>query len=106
MARSWRWKTPEVVAEIRRMRAGGKTQAQLAAAFGISQSTVSEITRGKSYRNFGGEVLPQNFNRVNCTAEEIRAIRAMRGLKTWIQIASHFNRSPSTIYRIFHKVIT
>lgn len=43
--------TPREVRDIRRDCASGRTQAQVAADFRVSQSTVSDIVRGKTWRD-------------------------------------------------------
>ncbi len=43
-------------AMMRRYRAGGWTQAELAFFFGISQGRVSKVVRGETYKDAGGPV--------------------------------------------------
>lgn len=72
----WSQLTDKTVEEIRRLYADGATQMALAAQFGLTQSYVSEIVRGRKWRRAPGDHVTQN-RQVKLTVDAVREIRSL-----------------------------
>lgn len=83
----------------------GLNTVQLAAKFGVAQYTISEIQRGKRYKNVGGTIREKKFTHSIITDEQREEIRARYRAGSILQreLAEEFNCSHQTIWRIIHE---
>ena len=82
------------------------TQQQLAAMFGVSDTSIGDIQLGKSYQNAGGNIREKIIGTRPRISEEIRAAILAdwaTGLYTKSQLARKFGYSHTTIRRIIRE---
>lgn len=85
--------TPEQASEIRQLR-GIKTQAELAAIYGVSWQNIGMIQRGETWR-------PDTYRVASLTREQVASIWAQRGTKKARDIATQHGVKTAVIYRIY-----
>jgi len=73
----------------------GETIAVTAARFSISESHVRKIRKGINWR-------PDKMDTKQLTADEVRVIRAARGVRSIPELAKQFGISKSAVYRVQH----
>lgn len=90
--------------EIRQQLVAGIRQVDLAAVYGISDSGISDIKRGKAWKDAGGLILPFCAGSSKLTYEKISEIKQLLRTTTKSQeeLARMFNVSRATIGLINH----
>lgn len=85
--------------EIMAIRADGRTEREIAAEYGASQSAINQIRTGKTYKSHGGEVRARGRERQRkLTTEQVREIRTSKKLGK--DLAGKYGVSRSTISKI------
>lgn len=79
------------------------TQEELAAMFGVKQSTISRIQLGKTYANAGGNIRKPKKQRVPDEIRERIRVDWATGTFSYAALARKFGYNRTTIWKIVHE---
>lgn len=94
--------TEAIVTQARARAASGERYDQIADSLGFNQRLIASAIRGDRWAHVPG-ALPPCQSRRRFTPEQVRAIRALKGVKPETQIAVEFGVSRNSIWQILSR---
>lgn len=93
--------TAERAKDMRERYAAGATQVNLAEVFGIDQTTVCQILKGKTWRDAGGPLFQHRMTTTKLTEpQELEVVAARLTGARCAEVAQHYGISENTVLNI------
>lgn len=94
--------TSEIVQEARRRASSGEQIKDIAAEWDVNERSLADAVVGRRWKRLPGAITPYSTKR-KLKDDQVAAIRALKGMRSQLELAREFGVSPSAVGQIIRR---